>query len=198
MVLERQAGAMTGSGEVRRGWHAEVVCRVSRSRGTGTPTDWEGPIAAWHELRAPWHEAGCRLALADVVLDAKTGAVGDRQARAEAELREARRLAVDIGARPLVRRIDELARRARIRLPGQAAGSPGVTDLTERETEVLRLVVQGQTNEQIGSALFMSPKTASVHVSRIIAKLGAVNRTEVAGLAYRLGLVADGPRPRDP
>jgi DNA-binding CsgD family transcriptional regulator len=196
--LGRQAEAMTGSGEVHRAWHAEVACRLSRSRGTGTSADWELPIAAWHELRAPWHEACCRLALADVVLDENAGTAGERQRRAEAELRCARRLAADVGALPLVSRIDDLARRARIRLTGQRAGSSGVADLTERETEVLRLLVQGRTNEQIGSALYMSPKTASVHVSRIIAKLGAVNRTEVAGLAHRLGLVADVPGPRNP
>jgi DNA-binding NarL/FixJ family response regulator len=82
----------------------------------------------------------------------------------------------------------DLAARARISLPGQRRATPPAAHLTEREADVLRLVVRGQTNEQIGAALFMSPKTASVHVSRIIAKLGASNRTEVAGLAHRLGL----------
>jgi DNA-binding NarL/FixJ family response regulator len=62
--------------------------------------------------------------------------------------------------------------------------------LTERERQVLALVAEGATNRQIGAALFMAEKTASVHVSRILAKLGVRSRTEAAGLAHRLGLAA--------
>jgi DNA-binding NarL/FixJ family response regulator len=61
--------------------------------------------------------------------------------------------------------------------------------LTEREVEVLQLVADGLTNGQIGGRLFMSPKTASVHVSHILAKLGAANRTEAAATARRQGLL---------
>ena len=64
--------------------------------------------------------------------------------------------------------------------------------LTAREYEVHQLLVQGMTNGQIGSALFMSPRTASVHVSHILQKLGAANRTEVAVVAHRRGLVTAG------
>ena len=60
--------------------------------------------------------------------------------------------------------------------------------LTAREHEVLQLLVQGMTNDEIGSTLFMSPRTASVHVSHILAKLQASNRTEVAAVAHRRGL----------
>jgi DNA-binding NarL/FixJ family response regulator len=63
-----------------------------------------------------------------------------------------------------------------------------------REREVLTLVADGRTNEQIAEVLYMSPKTASVHVSRIIAKLGVANRTEAAAYAHRHGLtVLPGP-----
>jgi DNA-binding NarL/FixJ family response regulator len=55
--------------------------------------------------------------------------------------------------------------------------------------DVLRLIAAGRTNPEIGKALYMSPKTASVHVSRILAKLDVKTRTEAAGLAHRLGLV---------
>lgn len=58
--------------------------------------------------------------------------------------------------------------------------------LTERETEVLELMIDGQTNREIAKRLYMSPKTASVHVSRIIMKLGAANRTQAATIGYRL------------
>jgi DNA-binding CsgD family transcriptional regulator len=61
--------------------------------------------------------------------------------------------------------------------------------LTDREREVLRLVAAGRSNGQIASALFISPKTASVHVSNILAKLGVGGRVEAAAVAHRLGLV---------
>ena len=53
---------------------------------------------------------------------------------------------------------------------------------------MLELVVDGHTNREIGAALFISEKTVSVHVSRILAKLGAANRAEAATIAHRLGL----------
>ena len=61
--------------------------------------------------------------------------------------------------------------------------------LTDREAEVLALLAEGRTNAEIAATLFMSPKTASVHVSHIIAKLGAGNRTEAAATARRQGLL---------
>ena len=100
-----------------------------------------------------------------------------------------------------MREIEGLAARARIRLV-DAAGAPSpegedgrvsVEDpfgLTRRERQVLELVARGATNREIGEELFMAEKTASVHVSRILAKLGVRSRTEAAGLAHRLGLAA--------
>ena len=73
--------------------------------------------------------------------------------------------------------------------PSEPAERPA--GLTEREADVLALVGRGLTNAQIGERLYMSPKTASVHVSRLIAKLGVANRTEAAAHAQRLGLVGD-------
>ena len=73
--------------------------------------------------------------------------------------------------------------------------SDGAHGLTAREREVLVLVADGRTNEQIAVELFMSPKTASVHVSRIISKLGVANRTEAAAYAHRQGLAARAPGP---
>ena len=62
------------------------------------------------------------------------------------------------------------------------AGSPSLH-------EVIHVLVQGMTNDQIGAALNMSPKTVSVHVSHILQKLDAANRTEVAAIAHRQGWV---------
>jgi DNA-binding NarL/FixJ family response regulator len=66
----------------------------------------------------------------------------------------------------------------------------GAAGLTPRELEVLRLVAAGRSNGQIAEALFISRKTASVHVSNILAKLGVHSRTEAAAAAHRLGLDA--------
>jgi DNA-binding NarL/FixJ family response regulator len=65
--------------------------------------------------------------------------------------------------------------------------------LTGREREVLHLVTAGRNNREIASTLFISPKTASVHVSNILAKLGASSRTEAAAIAHREGLAQDLP-----
>jgi DNA-binding NarL/FixJ family response regulator len=61
--------------------------------------------------------------------------------------------------------------------------------LTAREAEVLGLVAQGLTNRQIGSRLFVSEKTVSVHVSNVLAKLGASGRTEAVTIAHHRGLL---------
>jgi DNA-binding NarL/FixJ family response regulator len=90
--------------------------------------------------------------------------------------------------------IEALARRARIDLaPAEAAadGRDSALDafgLTEREKEVLGLLTAGLTNRQIGERLFITPKTAGLHVSRILAKMDVGNRTQAAALAHRAGL----------
>ena len=61
--------------------------------------------------------------------------------------------------------------------------------MTAREREVLRLVAEGLSNGRIAEQLYISTKTASVHVSRIIAKLNVTNRVEAAAVAHRLGLL---------
>jgi DNA-binding NarL/FixJ family response regulator len=70
--------------------------------------------------------------------------------------------------------------------------SPALAELTSREREVMGLVAEGLTNSEIGERLFMSPATARTHVSRILAKLGARDRTQLVVMAYESGLV----RPR--
>jgi DNA-binding NarL/FixJ family response regulator len=71
---------------------------------------------------------------------------------------------------------------------GRASAVP-FPELTDREREVLELLAEGRSNPQIAAELFISPKTASVHVSNILAKLGVAGRVEAAGVAHRLGLV---------
>jgi DNA-binding NarL/FixJ family response regulator len=116
---------------------------------------------------------------------------------ASAALAEAERL----GAAWLAGEVESLAARARLRLGdgdgahGEAEADGGEEDgdpfgLTPRERQVLALVAAGATNREIGRQLYMAEKTASVHVSRILAKLEVRSRTEAAGVAHRLGLDA--------
>jgi DNA-binding NarL/FixJ family response regulator len=116
---------------------------------------------------------------------------GDRDGAAD-RLARAAPLADRLGASPLREQIGSLARRARLSLPAGPADAqrPGVLSLTARETEVLRLVAAGRSNRDIAAELFISGKTASVHVSNIMAKLGAASRTEAAAIAHQAGLAA--------
>ena len=117
-------------------------------------------------------------------------------------LREAHRIASQLGARPLVDQIEQLARRGRIRLaaaPAERRASTATTPegvvvaLTTREWEVLALVATGHTNREIGEELFISEKTASVHITNAMDKLGALSRYDAAAIATRLGLLDTTP-----
>jgi DNA-binding CsgD family transcriptional regulator len=85
-------------------------------------------------------------------------------------------------------RVDEL--RAVQRRLGLAHGPAGPGQLTARETEVVALLAEGLTNAEVASRLYISPKTAAVHVSNILAKLGMSSRAEAAAYAVREGLAA--------
>ena len=149
--------------------------------------------AAWDQAAAAWTAVSEPYPLAQALLHAAETALGggDRDGAAEA-LRRADGLAASLGARPLSEQIAVLARRARIALPGPGSspGEAGPRDpgLTGRERDVLRLVAAGRSNREIAAELFISPKTASVHVSNILGKLGAASRGEAAAKAHELRL----------
>jgi DNA-binding NarL/FixJ family response regulator len=121
-------------------------------------------------------------------------------------LDEAARLAGQMGAAALLEEAQALARRARLRIgdADSASGAEPSADhgarpaietlgLTDREVEVLGLVAAGRSNPQIAAELFISPKTASVHVSNILSKLNVTSRGEAAAVAHRLGLGIGAP-----
>ncbi|MGI5246681.1 helix-turn-helix transcriptional regulator [Dactylosporangium sp. CA-139066] len=139
-------------------------------------------VAAWRVDGQPYPLTRALLALAGAA-----AAAGDRPLAEEA-LEEAGELATRLHARPLLEEIATLGRRAGVRARGAPAPA-GPHVLTEREREVLRLVAEGYSNGRIAEQLYISPKTASVHVSRIIAKLDVANRIEAAAAARRLGLL---------
>jgi DNA-binding CsgD family transcriptional regulator len=199
-LLERARSAARADGVVVVGTvRAELVtaeAEWTRVAGHGDPDRWAEAAAAWDELGCPWPAAYARWRLAEALL--QTGAAHQDAA---VPLRQAWATARELAARPLLAEVEMLSRRARIALTpepaatseGQSAGArpapPGdELGLTPREREVMALVAQGRTNRQIAEALFISDKTASVHVSNILAKLGVANRAEAAATVHRLGL----------
>jgi DNA-binding CsgD family transcriptional regulator len=146
----------------------------------------DGGAERWHTAVGLWRADGQPYQLGCALLGLAETIAADRPA-ATAALTEACAIAAALGARPLAEAAEVLARRLGVR---SATVPEALTELlTAREREVLRLVAEGQSNSRIAQSLFISPKTASVHVSRIIAKLEVTNRVEAAAVAHRLGLL---------
>lgn len=169
--------------------HSQQVSEeLARAEGRESAARWAEVVAAYEPLGRPAELARARHRLADALL-----VEGGHREEAAALLREARATAVALGSRALREDVELLAARARLSLtPEKQAPAEAGDDtfgLTPREQDVLRLVAAGRTNRQIAEELFISPKTASVHVSNILAKLGVSGRGEAAALAHRLHLL---------
>jgi DNA-binding CsgD family transcriptional regulator len=168
-------------------WLARAEAEWSRLEGPSDPALWRSALDVFG-YGYPYEQARCRWRLAEALLAA------DRRDEAAAEVAAAYEVAVRLGAEPLRQALEALARRGRL-----DAGLPVATHadgtLTAREREVLALLARGRTNRQIGRTLFISEKTASVHVSHILGKLGASGRTEAVAIASRRGMVPAGDTP---
>jgi DNA-binding CsgD family transcriptional regulator/tetratricopeptide (TPR) repeat protein len=169
---------------------AQVVAESGRAVGHSDPAAWAAAASAHTAVGTRPDVAYCRYREGEAWLTA-----GDRGSSVVA-LDQARTLAREIGMTPLVGQIEALARRGRLPLDEVVAvldteapvGLPDPWNLSLREQEVLELLAQGLTNRQIGEALFISNKTASVHVTHILDKMGVSSRTEAALLAGRADL----------
>lgn len=169
---------------------------LSRLEGSSSPDRWATAAAAADALQHRHELAYSRFRQAEALLLSR----GSRPV-AQSAAREAHRLATDMGASLLQLEIEGLAVRSRLELvdaEAEVAGAPHVADregpggrfkLTPREHDVLERLVSGHTNRDIASDLFISEKTASVHISNIKSKLGANGRAEIAAIAVRLRLV---------
>jgi DNA-binding CsgD family transcriptional regulator/tetratricopeptide (TPR) repeat protein len=167
--------------------HALVfAAEAARADGRHDLAAWDSAAKAWDVLGQPYPQAYAllRAAGAAAARDDREGAAG--------RLRRAAELAGQVAAHPLRERVSQFARRARIPLPGPGDDRPAIPfGLTSREQEVLRLVAAGRSNRDIAAELFISPRTASVHVSNILGKLGVATRGEAAATAHRLHLFDD-------
>lgn len=166
---------------------------AGRARGDSSADAWATHAARWQQLGRPLPAAYAQLLAAEAAFAENLPRV-----RIAETLAGARGTAARLGALPLLQEVDTVSRRARLR-SRREHGEPvpgNVSGLTTRELDVLRLIAAGQTNPEIGKTLYTSPKTASVHVSRILTKLDVKTRTEAAGAAHRLGLLdTDDPVP---
>lgn len=165
-----------------RGWVARARAEYARLIGQNDPELWRAAVAEFGYGHR-YEVARSRWRLAEAL--AGRGERTSASIEASAALAEAQA----IGAGPLATAIGDLGRRARLDLPG--AGVPAGV-LTGREAEVLRLVADGLTNRQIGERLYISGKTVSVHISNVLAKLGAGGRAEAVAVAHRQGLLTGG------
>lgn len=134
-----------------------------------------GSWQLWHDLDAPYDAARVRL-----LVGLACRSLGDEDA-AELELASARRVFVQLGARPDTERVDSLIRARRAPKAGHG--------LTARELEVLRLLAAGKTNRVIAAELVLADKTVDRHVSNIFSKINVTSRAAATAYAYRQGLV---------
>jgi DNA-binding CsgD family transcriptional regulator len=166
-----------------RAWLARAEAELLRAQGDNDPAAWAavvttfGPAFAYETARSRWR-------LAEALLE--TG----RRDEAQREWRLAIETAERLGALPLLAALTALGRRGRLSRDQERPGSQVnvLRGLTAREHEVLLLLAAGRTNREIATELFIATKTASVHVSNILAKLGAASRTEAAAIAHAEGI----------
>ena len=164
-------------------WTAEIA----RADASDRPDHWQAAADAWTELGSPHRAAYAQWRAAQAAIRHPAN-----RATATAALRIARRSAA--GHQPLEAAIEEIANR--LHIPGwHASNGPNAptSPLTIQERRVLQLLALGWTNRQIATELFVSPKTASVHVSHILQKLQVPTRGAAASWAHTAGLAAPDP-----
>lgn len=153
------------------------------------PPAYESLVEAWQGAIEKFRQFGHAYETARS--QARLGAVlraGGQATQARLVIDESRQTATRLGAKALLVELRELGSK---RAPDQPKGSRVSEPLTPREQEILAIVAQGRSNNEIARQLFISAKTVSVHVSNILAKLDASGRTEAAALARKQGLLPD-------
>ena len=189
LLIARVRACAEDGGPLEQAFLENAEADNCRAAGQDDPERYAAAARAWEELGRPYRAARALWRQAEALV-----AEGDREAAA-APVRDALAITERLGATWLGGELESLVARGRLRARGDANGAGEAADdepfgLTPRERQVLALVAAGATNREIGKQLYMAEKTASVHVSRILAKLDVRSRTEAAGVAHRLGLDA--------
>lgn len=151
---------------------------------SGTDADWIAAVDAWVAMPRPYEAAIAAYQAAEAAYQRRDRSAG------KGWLHMALVTASELGAAPLVARIEALAARARVVMTQAPKRHVDAASLTPREMEVLQLLAEGRTNPQIAQHLFLSPKTVSIHVQRVLEKLDAHTRGEAVAAARRRGLLA--------
>ncbi|MGW0664330.1 helix-turn-helix transcriptional regulator [Streptodolium elevatio] len=203
-ALRACAATLARDCDLDRAYAATVTALLDTAEGRDDAVErWIEADAAWSRTGKPYDQARAKVDLAAVL------AAAGRRTEARDTLSAAHATASRLGAHPLRAEAELLARRLGLTLaqggtgsredigggPGAAGGDRDAAAaaglLTPREREVLLRLAQGYSNRRIAEELFISVKTASVHVSNILGKLEVANRGEAAALAHRLGLLDD-------
>ncbi len=194
-LMEAELAATIGTPD-RQSFRIRALLAQARARvaqaGRGDPTDqWRAAVDEWDGGGFAWNRADAQHHLGAALLRA-----GDRTGAAR-ELVAVAEFAEQFGATPLGEATRALLDNAGLLAAASDGNDDAAADndarhgpLTAREFAVLQLIADGRTNRQIGEQLYISPKTASVHVSRILQKLNVENRTEAAAAGRRAGLVS--------
>jgi DNA-binding CsgD family transcriptional regulator/tetratricopeptide (TPR) repeat protein len=164
---------------------ALAEAELARARGRREPAAWARVADGWAGLECPYHHAYALWREAQALL-AGTGGRNEAARRLDA----AAAIAAELGAEPLLQRLRTSMQDAS---PGRSSAGPDSAGLTRREIDVWRELATGRTNRQIARALFVSEHTVSIHVSRILAKLGVANRAAAVAVAHRRGLFTESP-----
>jgi DNA-binding CsgD family transcriptional regulator len=205
--LTKTVRSMPHPAPLWEGYSLLLRAQLARAEDADDAEAWAEAVAVLESLEHPYLLAQARTGRAEALLGRGGASRAETRREAGELLVRAHETACGLGARPLVAEVEALALRAGVTLSaagdtgGAEHGSPEPEDpaeafgLTPRERAVLELVAAGRSNRQIAESLYISPKTASVHVSNILAKLGAAGRGEAAAMAYRLRLVAPAGTP---
>ena len=181
-IVERYPPPSQSTFQLEHPYSYLALAEAEFSRATGPNP------AAWRDVServySPYWQTYVRWRLVEALL------ATDEREVAAAELLAARDQARRLGAAGLTKELEALARRARLSIPGiEGTAEPDDLGLTPREQEVLALLAEGYTNQEIAEELYIAKKTASVHVSNVLTKLEVDNRNKAASRARQLGLV---------
>ncbi|MBB4480672.1 helix-turn-helix transcriptional regulator [Rhizobium etli] len=184
LELAELAGRAPRRNKVEDAENLEISAEMSRATASDINM-WEAVSRSWADLNQPFRQAYALMQAGAAALNAA------KRVHAARNFRQAFRLAQSVGAQLLSDQIEAFAAKARIDLRDGEDDCVGKAPfgLTDRELEVLRLIADGQSNRDIARNLFISSKTASVHVSNILSKLSVPSRGAAAAIAHRLRIV---------